>query len=323
MSTPITEHADIPVNERKPFLAYSALALNVPGRPVPLELRVSFPATGTKLPILLFSHGHGGTNFLASLHGYGPLVDFFAAHGFAVIQPSHLDAPEYGLREEDLPDRPLFWRDRATDMHYILDHLSEIESAVPGLAGRLDHDKIVTVGHSLGGVTVTSLMGMQVLDPEDARKKDVSDSRITAGVALAPLGIADEFQGAIAKSNYPMTQWINFDNMTGKTLVVSGDEDLNPMFSDRLSYRWDAYTLSPGTNKTLLTFFGARHMLGGISGYDAVETDGEDPFLVATLRALTWAYLWSALYPEDSAWADGVAALEGASHPLGKVETKK
>lgn len=268
MNTAITEHGDIPVNEKKPYLAYTALALDVPGRPVPLELKVSFPETGEKLPILLFSHGHGRTNFLASLHGYGPLVDFFAAHGFAVIQPSHLDAPEYGLREDDRPDRPLFWRDRATDMHFVIDHLDEIEATVPGLAGRLDHDKIVTVGHSLGGVTVTSLMGMQVLDPEDDREKDVSDSRITAGVAIAPLGIADEFQGAIAKANYPMTQWINFGNMTRKTLVIAGDQDLNPVFSDRLSYRWDAYTHSPGTNTELLTFFGAGHMLDGVVARD-------------------------------------------------------
>jgi hypothetical protein len=45
------------------------------------------------------------------------------------------------------------------------------------------------------------------------------------------------------------------------SLVVGGDKDLNPMFSDRLSYRWDAYTLSPGP-KSLLTLFGAKHSFG-------------------------------------------------------------
>ena len=38
------------------------------------------------------------------------------------------------------------------------------------------------------------------------------------------------------------------------------DKDLNVRFSDRLSYRWDAYTYAPAP-KTLLTFFGAEHML--------------------------------------------------------------
>jgi predicted dienelactone hydrolase len=31
----------------------------------------------------VFSHGFG-----SSLDGYGPLADFWAAHGFVVIQPS-------------------------------------------------------------------------------------------------------------------------------------------------------------------------------------------------------------------------------------------
>jgi predicted dienelactone hydrolase len=45
-----------------------------------------------------------------------------------VIQPTHLDSTALGLRDMDLPDAPLFWRDRATDMHYILDHLDELEA---------------------------------------------------------------------------------------------------------------------------------------------------------------------------------------------------
>ena len=47
-----------------------------------------------------------------------------------MIQPTHRNSTALGLREMDLPDAPLFWHDRATDMHYILD---EFEAAVPGL----------------------------------------------------------------------------------------------------------------------------------------------------------------------------------------------
>jgi hypothetical protein len=93
------------------------------------------------------------------------------------------------------------------------------------------------------------------------------------------------------------------------------------MFSDRLSYRSDAFTCAPAP-KTLLTFFGAEHMFGGIFGYDAAETSDENPERVAVLRALVWAYLRSQLYPGDTAWADAVAALEGGDHPIAKVESK-
>ncbi len=64
--------------------------------------------------------------------------------------------------------------------------------------------------------------------------------------------------------------------MTTSALVVAGDKDVNPMFSDRVAWRADAYVLSPGP-KCLLTLFGAEHILGGVSGYDAAETTDESP----------------------------------------------
>ena len=182
MSTAFTEAGNIPVNEAVPVVTYSPIVLEVPGRPVPLEVKVSVPGTGADLPIILLSHGHGGANFLSSFNGYGPLANFWAAHGFAVIQPTHLDSTALGLRDENLPDAPLFWRDRATDMKFVLDHLDDIEAAVPGLAGRLDHDRIVAAGHSLGGHTVSLLLGMQVLDPAD----DCPSPALLARVARRP-----------------------------------------------------------------------------------------------------------------------------------------
>jgi pimeloyl-ACP methyl ester carboxylesterase len=323
-ANPQTSKADgvnIPVNAPSAIVTYCPVVWEVPGRPVPLEIKVSMPESGSDLPIILLSHGHGMANFLSSFNGYGPLVNFWAAHGFVVIQPTHLDSTALGLRDMDLPDAPLFWRDRATDMHYILDHLDELEAAVPGLHGRMDRDRIVAVGHSLGAATVTLLLGMQVLDPDDPREKDLSDPRIKAGVVIAAPGIGDEHLSSGAADNYPMLKFVDFSKMTGEALVIAGDKDLNVRFSDRLSYRWDAFTFAPAP-KTLLTFFGAEHMFGGISGYDAAETSDENPERVATLRALVWAYLRSQLYPGDDSWANAVASLDSGKNPIAKVESK-
>lgn len=322
MSEPFTDAANIPVNESRPVIAYSPVVLEVPDRPVPLALKVTMPAAGADLPVLLLSHGHGVTNFLASYNGYGPVANFWAAHGFVVIQPTHLDAVELGLREADLPDAPIFWRERAVDMHRVLDHLDDIESAVPGLTGRVDRDRIAAVGHSLGGGTVSLLLGMRIEDPDDPRDKDLSDARVKAGVVIGAPGIGDEHLSAWAADHYPMMKFIDFSAMTGPALVIAGDKDLNPNFSDRLSYRWDAYTHSPGGNKTLLTFLGAEHLFGGISGYDAVETSDENPDRVATLRALVWAYLRSQLYPGDTAWDDAVTVLENDRDTVATVQSK-
>ena len=59
------------------------------------------PESGSDLPVILLSHGHGMANFLSSLNGYGPLANFWATHGFVVIQPTHLDSTALGLREPE------------------------------------------------------------------------------------------------------------------------------------------------------------------------------------------------------------------------------
>lgn len=102
--------------------------------------------SGTGLPVVLLSHGHGPSNFLSSLHGYGPLANFLAAHGFVVLQPTHLDSAMLGLRDANAPEAPLYWRTRATDMSFILDHLDEVEEALPQLRGRTDRSQIAVVG---------------------------------------------------------------------------------------------------------------------------------------------------------------------------------
>lgn len=44
----------------------------------------------------------------------------------------------------------LYTRSCVEDMHQILDHLHQMETAVPGLAGRMDIGKVAAVGHSFG-----------------------------------------------------------------------------------------------------------------------------------------------------------------------------
>ncbi|MEU7407041.1 chlorophyllase, partial [Streptomyces sp. NPDC044948] len=72
-----------------PVLSVAPVVLPAPGRPVELQVRVSAPVTGTDLPVILLSHGQGYSNHLSSLNGYAPLADYWAAHGFVVVQPTH------------------------------------------------------------------------------------------------------------------------------------------------------------------------------------------------------------------------------------------
>ena len=321
MSTPFTESAGLPVNTAEPVITYSPVTLPVPGRPVPLQVKVSAPATGDDLPVILFSHGHGRSNFLSSLRGYGPLVDFWAAHGFVVLQPTHLDFTGLGLRDDGTEGAPLFWRSRVEDMHLLLDHLDDIEQTVPGLTGRVNWSRIAAVGHSLGGHTVSMLAGMTVTSHEDGTVLDRRDERIVASVIMAGPGAGEDLAG-FAAEHYPDLAGTGFDTMTGQALVIVGDNDHNSMFANREDWRADPYHRSPGDNKTLLTMLEGEHMLGGVSGYDAGETTDENPERVAAVRALTWAYLRTALVPGDQAWPQATKALEAQEAPLGRIDTR-
>ena len=315
-----TDAAGIPVGDPTPVITFSPVVLPVPGRIVDLRMKVSAPATGSDLPVILLSYGHGPSNFVSSLHGYGPLADFWAAHGFVVIQPTHLDSTMLGLRELDDPEAPVYWRSRVGDMRYILDHLDQIEATVPGLEGRLDRTRIAAAGHSMGGLTAGMLCGERVMDPVDGTELDLADARVKAGVLMASAGRGEDL-GPFAFERYPVLRTITFANMTTPALVIVGENDWNPGFATRRDWPADGYFLSPSP-KSLLTLFEAEHSLGGVGAYDAAETSDENPERVAVLRALAWAYLRTTLYPDDPAWADATAALSSMPNPLGKVESK-
>ncbi|HEY3482870.1 MAG TPA: chlorophyllase [Streptomyces sp.] len=310
-----------PLTAPVPVLSVSPVVLPVPGRAVDLELRVSAPVTGSGLPVILLSHGQGFSHHLSSLDGYAPLAGFWAAHGFAVIQPTHLSSTTLNL-DPGTPGAPMFWRSRAEDMSHILDRLDAIEAAVPQLAGRLDHGKVAVAGHSMGGHTASLLLGARLTDPDDGTEVDLADPRISAGVLLAAPGRGGAALTDFVAENYPFLSTPDFSTMTAPTLVVAGDKDASAHLTVAgPGWHADPYLLSPGP-KSLLTLFDAEHGLGGISGYDVAETTDEDPRRVAAVQQLTWAYLRGRLHPGDAAWRTAREALAAEDQPLGRVESK-
>lgn len=304
-------------------ISIAPVTLKTPGRLVDLQLRISAPYTGKKLPIVLLSHGHGMSNHLSSLNGNLPMVNYWAAAGFVVISPTHLDSKTLAL-DSSTEGYPLFWRSRAEDMKFIIDQLDQLEELVPELRGRLDHNRIAVSGISMGGHTASLLLGSQLIDPESKKVVDLKDSRIMGGVLLSAPGNGNG--GAdltlMANEKYSFFKDSDLSKMTAKTLIVAGDNDSSAHLNTRgPSWHTDAYNLSPSP-KSLVTVFGGEHLLGGISGYDAAETSDEKPERLAFVQKMTTAFLTSLFNPEDKTWQTEVDALKKESNAEGKVESK-
>jgi predicted dienelactone hydrolase len=270
----------------------------------------------------LLSHGHGPSLYIPSKDGYGPLVNFYAEHGFVVIQPTHANSKVAGLGP-NAPGAPFFWRSRVEDMKLIIDQLDAIETAIPMIAGRLDRSRIAVVGHSLGGQTAGMLLGATLTDTNDEHATNVSmiEPRIKAGVLLAAPGNGGDSLSIFARETYTSMN-PGFASMTTRTLVVVGDSDINTRLTVRgADWHIDPFYHGPGSD-ALLTLFGGKHGLSGVAGFDAKETDDEDPDRLAVTQCMTWAYLRSALYAGDPAWQDASEALAKHASSLGRVDLK-
>ncbi|MGW0637857.1 alpha/beta hydrolase family protein [Nocardia salmonicida] len=297
-----------------PIVTVKPLRVPISGRGEDLQVRVSAPVTGDDLPVVLFAHGFG-----SSMDGYGPLVDYWSSHGFVVIQATHLDSKRIALAAED-PRKPRLWRHRVQDMKRILDDLSELAASVPGLRGRVDHDRIIAAGHSFGGQTAGILVGLRVTDPETGIAEDLSDLRVTASIQLATAGRGGTELTAFAREHLPWLRDQDFSHISAPGLVIAGDDDNLPLSTRGPAWTTDPYTLSRA-NKSLLTVFGGQHFLGGISGERVSETTDENPDRVALIQQVTLAYLRHVAGIDRSGWTTAQTVLTPA-HPLGRLESK-
>jgi predicted dienelactone hydrolase len=305
MPEPLLSATDL--GPETPFSVTRPVTLPAPERGSDLELRVSAPNEGSGLPLVVFSHG-----FAEYMDSYTPLTEFWASHGFVVLQPAHLDSSRYGMAPSD-PRFADLWRSRIQDLARTLDGLDAIQASVPQLDGRIDRDRIAIAGHSWGATTASALIGARIIDADGNVGESMRDERIQAGVLFAVAGTGGENLTPFAAEHFSFMN-PDFEQMAPPALIVAGDEDQSPLSSRGPDWWTDAYHYSPG-QKALLTLAGAQHMMGGIAGHSTHETTDWSPDRVALLQHASAAYLLDALGLDGARWikaSNGLGSREDA-----------
>jgi predicted dienelactone hydrolase len=143
-------------------------------------------AAGRPLPLVVFSHGLGGSRF-----GYSHLGRHWAAQGFASLHLQHpgSDRAVWSARVWELAQNLRAAASEANAVARAQDVSFGISAllADPVLGGRIDAARIAVAGHSYGANTALLVAGASVSREVDGRERriDYRDPRVKAAVLLS------------------------------------------------------------------------------------------------------------------------------------------
>jgi predicted dienelactone hydrolase len=259
-----------------------------------VPLRIYLPAAKEAAPVILFSHGLGGTR-----EGSGYLGKHWAARGYVVVYLQHAGSDDSVWRNKRLGQRLNAMRQaanaqnfmlRVADVKSVLDQLEAWNKADKHeLSGRLDLDRVGMTGHSFGAVTTQAVSGQRF-----DRGAHLTNPRIKAAIAFSPSGPRQgDPDDAFGRVEMP---WML---MTGtKDVALVGDTDVE----SRLS----VFPALPAGNKYEVVFDKAEH-----SAFSDRPLPGDkqkrNPNHHRAILALSTAF-WNAWLREDEAaklWLDG------------------
>ena len=227
-------------------------ALEVEGNRT-LPLRIYYPKSEGKFPVILFSHGVG-----ASKARYSLLSKFLASYGYVLIHPTHADAlvlqrkaptpQNLEISVQTMLKDVRGWQQRVQDLISILDELPELETQLSEFQGKFDLENIGVGGHSYGAYTAQLIGGVQIDIPDGKNSTSFLDPRINAILLLSPQGSGQ--QGLTASS---------WNQQTVPMMVMTGSRDRGAQGQD---YKWkmEPFDLAPPGDKYLVFIEGAYHV---------------------------------------------------------------
>jgi dienelactone hydrolase len=264
-------------------------------RPVPVRLYL--PRAERPGPLVVFSHGIGG-----SRRGYGWFGRHLAQHGAASLHLQHVGSDRELWRGGVLavPERvqnALHENEaiaRVRDLRFALDTVLGGE-----VAQRFDRRRIVAAGHSYGAQTTLLAAGARV--ERDGRPIDLAEPRLAAAIVMSapPFFGGSELRPVLSGVTLP-------------SLHVTATEDVIriPGYWSEAADRLEVFEATASARKWLAVYQGGSHSMFT----DRATTGGVwlNPQVKAATQALTLAFLRGVFDGDEralAAWPQEHAAI--------------
>lgn len=213
-----------------------------------VPVKVYLPASKDPQPVILYSHGLGGSRETKSYLGR-----YWSEHGYIAVFLQHAGSDEEVWKSVPLRERLSAMKNAAgveaalaryEDVPFVIDQLESWnkEDGHP-LKGRLDLERIGMSGHSFGAHTTQAMMGQKL--PGD---RSVGDSRIDAFFAMSP------------SPHRLFSPERSFGHIESPVLLMTGTRDASVITPDTTpEKRMQVYAALPAGDKYQLVLEGAEH----------------------------------------------------------------
>lgn len=278
-----------------PSLEWLDLLVHDAERRRPIPIRVYRPASPSPAPVLLFSHGLGG-----SRSGSAYLGKHWSARGYLCVFLQH-PGSDASVWENQPPRRRMQALKDAANLENFLLRVKDVPAVLDQLArwnktqghplaGRLDLTRIGMSGHSFGAITAQAVSGQSFR----RGRASFTDPRIRAALLLSPSsprrGDPREAFGSVK------IPWLS---MTGtKDVALIGDTDVES--------RLAVFPALPPGGKYELVLEGAEHSAFGDRPLPG-DAEARNPKHHRAILALSTAF-WDAELRRDAAaraWLQG------------------
>ncbi len=265
------------------------------GRDREIPLLIYLPAAQQPAPVVLFSHGLGG-----SRNNNPYLMKHWSARGYVVVCLQHPGSDESVWKDKPLLRRMAEMRKAASLRNFVL-RVQDVAAALDKLhdwnmkedhplARRLDMKHVGMSGHSFGAMTTQAVSGQTFF----RGRYSYTDSRIRAAVMFSPsLPRQGDPVEAFAKVKIP---W----------LLMTGTKDTAPIGNADAASRTKVYESLPNMKKYEVVLFNAEHSAFSDRALPG-DREARNPNHHRAIQAITTAF-WDVYLRGDEeakAWLHG------------------